>query len=38
MIDSLKHLLNGCDYQPVAGHQLLLCTRCKRGYIPEHWR
>lgn len=40
MIDSLKHFVLGCNYQPVAGtgHQILVCTHCREPYIPEHWR
>ncbi len=40
MISSIKHLLNGCDYQPIAGtdYQLLVCTYCRKAYVPEHWK
>ena len=40
MINSLKHILTGCDYQPVAGtgHQLLVCAYCRAAYVPVHWK
>lgn len=38
MIETLKHLFKGCDYQAVArtGHTLIACTFCGEQYKPKH--